>query len=46
MAELSMIDGWVRFRPLYCGRYLGDLIMRCVSHNIYSRRALSQEREV
>ena len=25
MAELSMVDRWVRFRPLYCGLYLDNL---------------------
>ena len=36
MAELSMIGGWVRFRPLYRRRYLGDLIMRYVGHSSIS----------
>ena len=33
MAELSMVDGWVRFRPLYRGRCLGNLIMCYVGHS-------------
>ena len=32
MAELSMANEWVRFRTLYRGRYLGELIMCYVGH--------------
>ena len=33
MAELTMVDGWVRFRPLYRGRCLRNLIMCYVGHS-------------
>ena len=32
MAELSIIDEWEKFGPLYRRRCLGDLIMFDVSH--------------
>ena len=32
-ADCLRYDGWVRFRPLYRGRCLGDLITRYVGHS-------------
>ena len=33
MTELSTVDRWVKFCPLYCGRCLGNLIMCYVGHS-------------
>ena len=33
MAELSMVDRWGKFRPLYHGRCMGNLIMCCVGQS-------------